>query len=1267
MKGDLRKKTRPQGQDERVFRQDWFDGGQNSDAPAKKIRTNELALIRNAVAYGDRLEGGWGARLASDERYPGTGEIWDIKQHSVTGRWLMHRGSDLWLSAGRLQREWSLVSSIGPDGSLEAGGALGSVIVPLSGGAAAYLSAMKLSGVAAGTTLYIDVYDDIGRYWVDVYDDVGKTNRISVGSISNATMLPIVLKMNENGGSGVTGSVVLGSDPGAGATGTGPVAIESGARVVTYTGDAFDDAGTAFISNLVVHGYYGAAALGVTIREGSGGGFTVEIDIGGNLLCSFTGNSSSQPYTQVTLTAEGGMAVTATCDINNVPNSGYGTITGTISNTLTQFEMAFSLRGLTEENTTDFDLFPVFFQLDGPRQQVDVYESSAYSRAVATSSFDPSTATATISGSDESGITGSMSPAVPVLLGGSYVIETLDFEAVGFVISGEGEIESRGEHGFMVFARATPAQTLFVDQRTEKFWPLSEASGYPDETGASTGSGDFEYRVIHTFSRIVDSATGLPAYSSDRTTAALEFEGPGNAPSAGLTDYAVIKSVAEPSAGSPVTVSLLASDGVTPLGASAAAYATHISTYRTRNINQAGVNAGEFIWDRDVPIYETSYQSSNADAVLLARLEANIDNPIYRLQSRGFVPMDKGIGGIRDDFMFTSAPSAPSTSYCELFYAPRLIGYHNALQRSDLRDPISHIGKTAESMIVVCPSSVYQFTTSIYQDVGRGLAFIPIIGNRYRVSATTGVSPGNRPFVIDDSSFIAFCTDKTLRVFSGSQWGDPVDDLLVHKILENAETVVLGYIRGVILVWIAGGVCLRYAFGGDPGSKWSEILRDSWPDAQVAAVWEDDAAAIRLIVASDDTPYVVEDEGGRIYEDEVPEAAPVIRGTSALANISIGGWNGATLYGGFQYGFLGFFESEGDRDAWANMVGSTAEIAGPAVGVVIGGAMSGSIDVLSLDIGTFTVVDGIGVGSYARIDSLLRFRDLAATQDSFRCFHKSSYASMLFPYGMPVPQVRATWYGDGAVRDESVIVPGNGSIQSFKRIDGQRIQLELEVRGSGWQIDSLETKYQTHDARNANGPQNGPEALMQAELAQNMIAWLNGESGLRNRVGGVFVGPGPGAIEDPRGGVSGQDFSAPVNFSLSQLITDFSVMFWAKDPVTAANPVDAAPFMAISGGIAVAFLNFVDASTVDCGSFQFALPVSADDGEWHHYALTRDGSKFRVFQDGSLIGEATLSPGVTALIDTVRASAQQVFDPRLYDVRLSNEAVAYYYASLGGV
>src|SRR5690606_8964956 len=216
------------------------------------------------------------------------------------------------------------------------------------------------------------------------------------------------------------------------------------------------------------------------------------------------------------------------------------------------------------------------------------------------------------------------------------------------------------------------------------------------------------------------------------------------------------------------------------------------------------------------------------------------------------------------------------------------------------------------------------------------------------------------------------------------------------------------------------------------------ILRDSWPDAQVAAVWEDDAAATRLVVASDDTPYVVEDEGGRIYEDEVPASAPVIRGTTALANISIDGWAGVTLYGGFQHGVLGFFESEADRNGWVNMVGSTAAIAGPAVGVVISGAMSGAIDVLSLDIDDFTVIDGIGVGSYARIDSLLRFRDLAATQDSFRCFHKSSYASMLFPYGMPVPQVRATWYGDGVVREQSVIVPANGSIQSFKRIDGQR-------------------------------------------------------------------------------------------------------------------------------------------------------------------------------------------------------------------------------------
>lgn len=1153
MKGDLRRKTRPQGQDERVFRQERFDGGQNSDTVAKKIATNEVALLVNAVGYEDAIKGAWGARLASDERYPGSGKVWDIQQHKVSGRWLLHRGNELWLSAGRKQAEWTRVTPIGPDGSLEETVSFTDGVAILIGPASFYLSNMLISGAEPGESFDIEMVDASGP-------------SVEISLYKNATTL---------------------------------------------------------------------------VARGS-------LSIG------------SQPATAFALDEQGGSGISAVVDV-----SGYTPGNECIGEAFTpEYEVKLSLRGITESPYTVYVALTVTGS--GLNYSANLYSDPAKTVLIGTSSG------LVAFGGVVAGVAGSGLSGVMIVSAGTpdgVHNLSVEFSFSESMSDGPSKIESHKESGFVVFVRGATPRNIFVDQRIAKYWDLSSTNGYGTEIISPYSSGGtIVYRYLYTFSRIVNPANGEPLYSGSRINGgSLEFEGPSTiVPNAGI-DYGGVFRNAPVSTLNPIPVGFSTNIAPpVPIQANAAAYITHISIYRTLAINDAATNPEQYVWVADVPIDSTYYEDTATDDLLLARLEANIDNPIYRLQSRGFVPMDRGIGALRDDFMFTAVPHATSVSYCELSYAPRLIGYHNALQRIKINDPVTHIQTTPESAIVLCPSSAHQITPSIFQDVGRGLSFLPIISSQYRVSGNVGVSIGNRPFVIDASSFIAFCTDRTVRVFSGSTWGRPLDDMLVHGILEGVESAVIGYVHGVVLVWIEG-MCLRYAFGGDSGSRWSEIVRDHWPSADVASMWEDDDSSIRLSVSAGDIPYVVEDEHGRVYEDEVPGSAPAIRGTSAIENLSIDGWSGVTLYGGFQYGMIGFFESPEDRDAWQNPVGYTSEISEPAAGILIGGAMSGSLDVTSLDIGDFTVVEGIGVVERARIDSKIRFRDLAATQDSFRCMHKSSYASVLFPHTVSTPKFLATWYGDGVVRDSSVVVPANGSIQSFKRIEGNRIQLELEILGSGWQLDSIETRYQTHDTRLANGPDSGPEASYQAEIAQNMLAWLRGDSGLRNRVGGVFAGETPSLISDPAGGVFGQSISSPVNLYLSELVTDFSVMFWAKNPSHSIDPMESAPFLAISEGIAVAFINFVDSSNVDVGPFQFELAHDANDGEWHHYALTRDGDKFRMFQDGVKIGEATLSPGVTALVDTVRAGctidAQEIYDARIYRVRISDEAIAYYFAN----
>lgn len=71
--------------------------------------------------------------------------------------------------------------------------------------------------------------------------------------------------------------------------------------------------------------------------------------------------------------------------------------------------------------------------------------------------------------------------------------------------------------------------------------------------------------------------------------------------------------------------------------------------------------------------------------------------------------------------------------------------------------------------------------------------------------------------------------------------------------------------------------------------------------------------------------------------------------------------------------------------------------------------------------------------------------------------------------------------------------------------------------------------------------------------------------------------------------------------------------------------------------------------------------ISPNTGEWHHFALTRDGSTYTFYADGTSLGTGTTSqniPNAGAALTIGQAEGLGYFDGRLDEIQIYNEALS---------
>jgi hypothetical protein len=1025
-----------------------------------------------------------------------------------------------------------------------------------------------------------------------------------------------------------------------------------------------------FLSDMVLAGVTPGQVFTVDIVDAGGGYFAVEVSSGATLVAR--GTTTYGTLTALPLAEESGSGINGTVDtdtilIGNVPVSG--------TFTAATYSVSFDLRGLTLENTDNYELWWKVV-VAGANATVTLYKDAAMTQSVgASAAFDKTTGDSqTISPLNDSGLSGIHTWTSSTYPNGTYTGSSLEFTVVAEDIDEPSKIESYLDTGFLVYVRGAAPHNIYVEQEILKYWFLSTVEGYgaaPINPPASTEA--FQYRYIYTLSRIVDPITKEPEYGGTRVSAQLQFEGPSN--KVIDVDYMTGFSTAAIASGSPLVFDLREGGLDELIGLDAAAYITHISIYRTIEVNENPGAAEQYIWVADVPIYSTSYSDATDDATLVNRAVA-----AYGLKTRFWDCMAKGIGAVGPNFLYTAAPDTVKVTYTDIATNPQFIGYHNpAIQFMNVRSPIVQILRPRDIFVILSKSYTMYSADGINENGGNPLAgeYTPVIKHLQPSSESLGLNSPMSFTFLNETDFAGNCADGTVRIFRGDKWGNPLDSDLVHTLIGRAaDDMTLGFMRDALYPFFrvdpeetVQDYCMRFGLKSYAGYQWSRIARDSWlfPTVGLRPLRLVDADGVdRLLILDDDgLTYSIEDENDqRQWVDDVGDSAVIVgEASDRFSNFIISGYSGDNLYGYYQAGLAYTWVLFSDI-AMTDEVGrfNLDPVAGtynlvPAVGYP---GVSASVEFN----GDIDWPDGnldveLSGTSQVEYPTEFRARELTGSQENMTCYHNESHIYLRDIPNHTKPDdfsLTIRGYANGAAVAGAVVTgaPYDGDLQFRAVVGGNRIQVGFETNSARFRIAGLDTEYQSRDMVSATGPSDTPEYAYQRELATGMQQWLTRPYTAINSANGadyVASGGTPERVEDPTLAAYGLRFTTEIAYSQAaqpDLSGDFTIMGWWTPEDTLATLVN------------------VGGATVGAAGNALVTPagtnyLSVFTGGWKHVAIVRASGMLSAYVDGVLAGapvaDATdYNSGTVSIGD----SDFTIFDMRVYGKALAAAVINYY-------
>ena len=772
----------------------------------------------------------------------------------------------------------------------------------------------------------------------------------------------------------------------------------------------------------------------------------------------------------------------------------------------------------------------------------------------------------------------------------------------------------------------------------------------------TSAAGNFVYRYLFTFSRILvysQDIGGGYSVPADRMAAGAEVihesgtNGAryvtGGVSTARGEDYGYINKATAITTSSGTTIpngDLTGAFGSTgaPGVDSADGHWTHLSIYRTLDVGPTGIDRGDgqgrgnnralYVWLADIPRSDigSNYSDITPDSVLQARIDAKN----FLLKTRGFEPMPSGdCAEVTSAFVFV-ADRSNSTRETNLYYcglsSPETVGYyHPGFQYQRFDDGIRAMKANQDILSIFCNGSSHICAlTSITHDTAK-LQYIPVLNYFQPIDRKIGIRDWGTLDSIDQNTMIAVCSDASVRIWDGTQWGP---DISYGKVNSEIRQIVAAspytyargsvgrYSNGSYILWYSKDSsdtyltsCIQYGFGKNAGYGWTKNTGFVMPYFKNGANHIlDNTGVSRLIVQSAATS---------------------------------GGYSSGQLY-------------------WVNTFR-------PFTGATEQGVQMDRFD-----------KDGFIYGnsnSGAEIAQKWRFRELTSSEESEYILHEETHN-----YFRPLSEasgyrsgtsVSMVVYKDGSTTAYETLtaVPMTADVHFTKEVAARRVQLEVQVNRGATRYIGIDSHCRTLDRINfaTAGDNSSSESTTsypqyQAQLATNLKHWVTRRDFAVDRGSGsvMTITGSPAWASGPDGGSATAYYFSSASLYMSGATTlysgDFSIFFWIK---SYSNGY----ILEITGDGGGSNLQVSASNTTLTLSGVTATINSVADSSWHSFVLVRSGSTVSVYQEGALV--TTLSTAVTygggAFKVSFVADVGNIFDVRVYSDAKSAAAISYYY------
>jgi len=465
------------------------------------------------------------------------------------------------------------------------------------------------------------------------------------------------------------------------------------------------------------------------------------------------------------------------------------------------------------------------------------------------------------------------------------------------------------------------------------------------------------------------------------------------------------------------------------------------------NIDQYGW-IGDSQIARQFPV-TTVFQDSFTDEQVIA----NNLQTLLRLSNIEWQPLkvevnvaakDAAFGAVSDGFVFSANKNGETLAYSQRVN-DALVGFHSGVQSQKFDDGIRVLGATPDVLTICCNNTTHIATLTSFVNAGV-LQSDFVLDHFDEIDTNIGVQDDQTFVEVEQGTYIAVCSDKSVRVWAGDGWSR---DFSLQKVgsLINKATVGLSqavYSNGAYILYIdsnGSGVVdttLRLSLKRSTGKGWTLYGGDNWvlPNAFGNALFNADSFLVDDGINLNLT-FVI-DALGKIYWIE-----------------TFDGPTGSSING---FAIKAYYADK------------------------VSGAQPNGFD----------------------IKCSAKVKEITGSRESFNIIHQESHSYLRDlvdplknivtpPIVYAALRVDCRAYVDGnltSIETEGEVNPGD-DMQFWYRIEGDRISIEFESNRSGHQLRRNDSRFRVQDIlRPLRGPANNVQSTFQDEFQTGLKLWV---------------------------------------------------------------------------------------------------------------------------------------------------------------------------------